>query len=70
MNLKQLEELMVDTRIVSKGIRNKMVLQAILFVYSVFRSQQIKLTLNENHYVTGNKYDLLVAFSVLFSEGI
>ena len=50
MNLKQLEELMVDTQIVSKGIRNKRVLQAMLFVYSVFHSQQIKLALNENHF--------------------
>ena len=70
MNHKQLKELMVDTQIVSKGIRNKRVLQAMLFVYSVFHSQQIKLALNENHYFTGNKYDLLIAFSVLFSEGI
>ena len=70
MNHKQLKELMVDTQIVSKGIRNRRVLQAVLFIYSVFHSQQIKLALNENHYVTGNKCDLLVAFSVLFSEGI
>lgn len=40
------------------------------FLYEISHSQQVKLTLNDNHCIVGNKCDLLVAFSVLFSEGI
>ena len=40
------------------------------FLYCVFHRQQIKLDLNKDYYIAGNKSDLLVAFSVLFSEGI
>ena len=39
-------------------------------LYNLFHSREIKLALNEDYNIAGNKSDLLVAFSVLFSEGI